>query len=972
MKKISFILLALAIVCRSVGQQEAPFTHWRDDKACVEWVNKTYDILTPEERIAQCYMLSAHIDSLPEMYKVESMVRDGRAGGIIFFKGHPTNQLYWTNRLQALARIPLMIGLDAEWGLGMRLDSVPVFPHQLTLGAVSDNTLIRQMGVEIGRECKRIGVHVDFAPVVDINSNPQNPVINDRSFGEDKMKVSVKAVEYMDGLQSTNVLACAKHFPGHGDTDKDSHKALPVVRKTIEQLQNFEFYPFKVMMANGIGSMMVAHLSIPALDTSSGITTSLSKKVVTDLLKTQMGFKGLVFSDALNMKGVTSLYAKGTVDSIAFMAGTDILEYSEDPETGQAKILSALNDTTLVDTILEDHVKKVLAYKYMLGLKQWTPINPDNLTYDINSDSALALRRILFEQAITIAANDEHILPLHDLGTKKTASVSIDIKGYSAFQKNSFEFAEMDLFNSPNESNDTLLPLLDTLSKYERVIVDLHGMGRLPATNFAINNNSMDFIRNLSQKTQVVLVVFGSPYSLKFFDEQKNIIVTYEDNDVTNVAAANILFGALPAMGKLPVTASPKFAAGTGYITETASRLKLAKPEDVNMKSEDLREMDDIVLNGIIAHAYPGCQVLVAKDGKVIYDKAYGSKVYENSKDKIQTTDLYDLASISKIAATTMAVMKLYDEKKIDLDKTVEDYLPLDDSATIKKLKLRDIMTHQAGLKDYIRFYAYTISPTKYVCYYRPNKNDTFCVQVCDSMCIRRDYADTMWHIMSHYAIKPDQGYVYSDIDFYIMQKIVEQISGKPLDKYVYDNIYLPMGLTRIGFKPLDRFDRSRIVPTERDTIFRKALVQGYVHDQGSAMYGGVAGHAGVFSDAMDLAQLMQMLLNKGWYNGKQILTAETIGLFTKRGTTKSRRGLGFDKPEPDPAKQSPTYSKVPLSVFGHTGFTGTCVWSDPDNNLTFIFLSNRVYPDAENPKLVKMNIRTDLQKIVYKALPKK
>jgi len=971
MKKLGFLFWAIVLVCRTEAQQESSFIHWREDKACVDWVNKTYDILTPEERIAQCYMLSAHIDSLPEMYKVEAMVREGRAGGIIFFKGHPTNQVYWTNRLQAISRIPLMIGMDAEWGLGMRLDSVPVFPHQLTLGAMSDDILIRQMGLEVGRECRRIGIHVDFAPVVDINNNPANPVINDRSFGEDKLKVSVKAVEYMDGLQSMNVLACAKHFPGHGDTDKDSHKTLPTVKKTLEQLENFEFFPFKMMISNGIGSMMVAHLNVPALDTTPGVTTSLSKKVVTDLLKRKLGFQGLVFSDALNMKGVTSLYAKGTVDSMAFMAGTDILEYSEDPESGQAKILSALNDTTLTDTILEDHVKKILAYKYMMGLKQWTPINPDNLTYDLNSDSALALRRTLFERAITIAANDDKILPIQDPAAKKTASVSIDIKGYSAFQRNIFEFAEMDLFNAPNESNDTLLPLLDTLSKYERVIVDLHGMGRLPATQFAINTNSIDFIRNLAQKTQVVLIVFGNPYSLKYFDDQKNVIVTYEDNDVTNVAAANILYGALPALGKLPVTASDKFKAGVGYIYETTSRLQLSTPESVGMKSEDLREMDDIVLNGIIAHAFPGCQVLVAKDGKVIWDKPYGSKIYENSKDKVQTTDLYDLASVSKIAATTVSVMKLYDEKKLDINKTVGDYLPLDDSATIKNLKISDVMTHQAGLKDYFRFYTATITPSKYVCYYRSQSNDTFCVLVSDSLYLRKDYRDTMWYIMSHSPIKADPGYVYSDVDFYIMQKIVEQISGMPLDKYVYENIYRPMGLTRIGFKPLDHFDRSRIVPTERDTVFRKQVVRGYVHDPGSAMYGGVAGHAGVFSNAMDLAELMQMLLNKGSYNNKQILSPETVTLFTARATTKSRRGLGFDKPEPD-HKPGPTYEKVPLSVFGHTGFTGTCVWSDPDNNLTFIFLSNRVYPDAENPKLVKMNIRTDLQKIVYKALPKK
>lgn len=968
MKRLIFLCLAIVSFAAVHSQPVTPFYDWQHDPACVAWVNKIYDSLTVEERIAQCYMLSAHTDSLPEMARVESLVRAGRAGGIIFFRGHPTTQLDWTNKLQSLSRVPLMIALDAEWGLGMRLDSTPSFPHNLTLGAVSDNTLIRQMGEEIGRECRRMGVQVDFAPVVDINSNPQNPVINDRSFGEDRYKVAVKAVEYADGLQSSNVLACAKHFPGHGDTDKDSHKTLPTVLKPLDKLEAFELFPFRVMLSNGIGGVMVAHLNVPVLDS---VTTSLSKKVVTGLLKEQMHFDGIVFSDALNMKAVTSQYAEGTIDSIVFMAGTDVLEYSENPEKGQEKILAAYRDTTLADSILEAHVKKILAYKYKLGLREWHPLSTENLYYDINTDTAIALRRALFEKAITIAADDGRQIPLQNLIAHRTASVSIDHRGYSDFQKAVFEFAEIPLFNSPRESNDTLIPLLDTLSKYDRVIVDLHGMSRMPATNFGINQNTLDFIDSLSRRTEVVLVIFGSPYSLKFFESQKNIIIAYEDNEVTQPAAANVLFGAMPALGKLPVSASDKFKAGMGITTDHHIRLELAEPEDVHMKTEDLREMDEVILNGMIAHAYPGCQVLVAKDNKVIWNKAYGSKIYENSKDKVQTTDLYDLASISKIAATTLAVMKLYDEKKIDLNKTVGDYLHLDDSATIRGLKLTDVLTHQAGLKPFVEFYKYTTAPEQYDLHYRNYCNDTFCYKVADGMFIRRDYADTMWHIMSHSEVKPNAGYVYSDLDFYVMQKVVEQVSGRPLDSFVYENIYWPMGLTRIGYKPTERYDLARIIPTENDKTFRKQTVRGFVHDPGSAMYGGVAGHAGVFSNAFDLAALMQMLLNKGEYNGKHILNAATVDLFTQRATTKSRRGLGFDKPEPDPAKPSPTYSKVPLSVFGHTGFTGTCVWSDPDNNLTFIFLSNRVYPDAENPKLVKMGIRTDLQKIVYKAMKK-
>jgi beta-N-acetylhexosaminidase len=458
MKKFLFLILSLCGVVISHAQPSSSFFDWRSDKACMAWVNKTYDSLTIEERIAQCYMLSAHTDSIPEMARVESLVRAGRAGGIIFFKGHPNVELEWTNKLQALSKIPLMIAMDAEWGLGMRLDSVPVFPHQLTLGAISDNSLIRRMGEEIGRESRRMGIQVDFAPVVDINSNPLNPVINDRSFGEDRFKVAIKGVEYADGLQSMNVLACAKHFPGHGDTDKDSHKTLPTVLKPLDKLEAFELFPFKLMFSNGIGGVMVAHLNVPVLDS---ITTSLSQKVVTGLLKDKMAFDGLVFSDALNMKAITSQYKEGTVDSIVFMAGTDVLEYSENPEVGQEKILAAYRDTTLADSILEKHVKKILAYKFKLGLREWHPISAENLYYDLNNDTAIALRRELFEKAITIAANDNNLIPLHDLSAKKTASVSIDCKGFSEFQKNSSLFAEMPLFNAPNESNDTLLPLLE-------------------------------------------------------------------------------------------------------------------------------------------------------------------------------------------------------------------------------------------------------------------------------------------------------------------------------------------------------------------------------------------------------------------------------------------------------------------------------------------------------------------------------
>jgi CubicO group peptidase (beta-lactamase class C family) len=495
-------------------------------------------------------------------------------------------------------------------------------------------------------------------------------------------------------------------------------------------------------------------------------------------------------------------------------------------------------------------------------------------------------------------------------------------------------------------------------------------MVRSAARDYNVTEETRKFVEALSGRTKVVLCVFGNPYSLKFFEFLPWILEVYEDNEATSRAAANAIFGAEKISGRLPVSSSSTISAGTGFTFDSIYRLKISSPEEVGVKSSDLKKMEDIIRKGIANKAFPGCQLLVAKDGKVIWNKAYGTKVYELSDDKVKPTDLYDLASITKVAATTLSIMKLYEQKKISLNETVDEYLDLPKGSTIKYLKLRDILTHQAGLKAFFMFYKKTVGDSVEK-YYRKYPNTQFSTWVADSLFIRNDYPDSIWNIITHSEVDDHPHYVYSDNDFYILQKIVEKVSGKPLDEYVNETFYQPMGLTHIGFKPLIRFPLEKVLPTENDTIFRKQIVRGYVHDPGAAMYGGVAGHAGVFSNAFDLAALFQMLLNDGVYNGKRLLDSSTIKLFTSRNSKISRRGLGFDKPEPDVTKPSPCYDGVPLSVFGHTGFTGTCVWSDPESKLTYIFLSNRVYPNAENNQLVKMNIRTDLQQAIYKAFAK-
>lgn len=967
---LSAVVLGM-VCCVQAQAQGVDFLNWRSNPKCVKWVDSVYNKLTVEERIGQFFMLPAYTAGKDyNMDTVMGLIKRGKAGGVIFFKGMPEPQAMWTNRLQDSAKVGAFIAIDGEWGLAMRLDSTIMFPRQMTLGAVADNKLIYDMGREIGRECKRMGIHINFAPDVDVNNNANNPVINERSFGEDKYRVALKGLEYAQGMQDEGVLACAKHFPGHGDTDKDSHKELPQVLKSAGAIDSLELYPFKILFNNGVGSVMVAHLNVPSLDTTKNIAASLSSTITGGLLKTKMGYDGLVFSDALNMKGVAAAYKPGTVDSIAFMAGCDILVFSEDATKGIEKIKAALDSNCISSLEMEMRVKKVLAYKYNLGLHKPQRVALENLSADLNNIHGQNLRRKLFEQALTVAANLDSMLPFKEWNYNRVASLSIGNTGISQFQQHISNFAEFDLFNQAQEGNaKELNALIDTLSKYSLVIIDLHGMVRAAARDYNVTDATRKFIENLSGRTKVVLNVFGNPYSLKFFEFLPWVVMAYEDNEITNMAAANAIFGAEKFSGKLPVTSCKTFTAGKGFTNDSIYRLKISNPEELGIATAKLKALDDIIKSGIDAKAFPGCQLLVAKDGKVIWNKAYGNKQYEFA-DAVKPNDIYDLASISKVAATTLAVMKLYEQKKLGLDKTIDDYIKLPKHSTIKHLKVRDILTHQAGLKAFFMFYKETVGDSaKRSTYYRKTAEKGFTTQVADSLFIRNDYPDTMWHIIATSDVDETPKYVYSDNDFYILQKIVEKVSGKKLDEYVRDNFYRPMGLAHIGYNPLQRFTASRIPPTEYDTLFRKQVVRGYVHDPGAAMYGGVAGHAGVFSTAFDLAALFQMLLNYGVYNGKEILDSATVKLFTTRQSKLSRRGLGFDKPEPDVKKSSPCYDGVPLSVFGHTGFTGTCVWSDPENNLTYIFLSNRVYPNADNNMLVKMNIRTQLQEAIYKTL---
>jgi beta-glucosidase-like glycosyl hydrolase/CubicO group peptidase (beta-lactamase class C family) len=962
-------LLLIIVACSLRSAQAQRFSE--KSEMSEAWVNAQFNKLSQEERIAQLMIVRAH-SNLGEAHikEVTDLVTKYNVGGLCFFQGGPIRQAVLTNAYQSLAKTPLMIAIDGEWGLGMRLDSVINFPRQLMMGATNDARLVYQFGRIVGEQCKRLGIQVNYAPDVDINNNPKNPVINDRSFGEDKYKVAQYGVAYMRGMQDVNVMACAKHFPGHGDVAVDSHLDLPIILKSKGALDSLELYPFKEMIKAGVGSVMMAHLSIPAIDTTTNLPTSLSAIAVQNLLRNELGYNGITFTDALEMKGVAKFFPKGEASVQSLIAGNDMLCLPGDIAGSIEKVKEAIATGKLSWEDLNERVKKVLRAKYNLGLASLQPIDTTNLAADLNA-STNTLKEILAKKALTLLKlENKKLLPLHAKKTK-TLYVGIGINKENIFATNMKDVYGADAvlfdFTDSNTKADSIASLI---SGYDAVVVGLHNFNRRPANNFGISQNALDLLSKV-QGANTINFCFGNPYAVANLCGANNIVVCYEDDEITQKAGIQLLQGTNQPEGKLPVTVCDNFAFGTGI--ETASYFETAVPEEVGMSSVGLQKIDSIANAAIDSAAIPGCVVLVAKNGKVVYNKAFGNTNY-NNKVPMQTDMVFDLASVTKVSATTVAIMKLVESKKVKLNKTIGDYIPWVRGSDKASIKISDLLLHQAGLVPFISFYKEVMDPATNKPspkYFSTTQNAQFSVRVAENVYLRNDWQDSMYaRILS--SSRPTSGkYVYSDNDFIFLGKVVESVTGMGLDAYVADNFYEPLGMGSTGFLPRQKMPLSKIVPTEVEAHFRAQQTHGDVHDEGAAMFGGVAGHAGLFSNAYDLAKLYQMLLNGGVLNGKRYLKKSTIQKFTAYNSTISRRGLGFDKPEKDNATLKEPYPSKSVSpeTYGHTGFTGTCVWVDPTKQLVYIFLSSRVSPTRNNTKFGRLNVRPNIQEAIYSAI---
>mgnify|MGYP005950220113 CR=1 FL=1 len=994
MKKIYIFLFSCVTVLSAVAQTTPNLYRAVDKEKMNHWVDSVFDAMSYDERIGQLFMIIANPKSdTRNMQRLMRYVNEIKIGGILFHKGDPVTQAEVTNRLQKASRVPMLVSLDGEWGLSMRLSGTTRFPKNMMLGAIEDNSLITEYGKEVARQCKEMGIHINFAPDMDVNSNTDNPVIGLRSFGENPEAVADKGLAYARGLEGQGILSVAKHFPGHGDTDVDSHKTLPVLPFTRERLDSVELHPFKEAIRAGLSGMMVGHLQVPVIEPIGGLPSSLSRNIVYDLLTEEFAFKGLIFTDALAMKGVSG---NGNVSLQALKAGNDMVLAPRNLKEEIAAVLDAIDKGELTREDIEEKCRKVLTYKYVLGLKKKPFVQLSGLGQRINTPQTRDLIRRLNWAAITVLNNKNHILPLHADKEQKIALLEVGKPGETnALASQMSRYTSLVRFRlRANQTEQENQKLRDSLAAYKRIVVAVSEQ-RLGAYQ--------PFFAKFVPKSPAIYLFFTPGKMMlqiqRAVSRASAVILGHSHHGDVQRQVADILYAKATADGRLSASIGGLFPTGAGVTITPRTPLHFI-PEEHGLSSILLKKIDAIALDGIQQGAYPGCQIVVLRNGHIMYDKAFGTYAGKGSP-RVESTDIYDLASLSKTTGTLLAIMKLYDKGRFSLTDKISDYLPFLQRTDKKDITIQEILLHQSGLPSWIPFYQEVIDKDSYDGRLFSARRDAkhllrigtttwanpdfkfkkeyissvgtgdYTVQICDSIWLNRSFRKVIEEKIAETPLRQKR-YVYSDIGFILLGMLVEQLAEMPMEAYLQREFYGPMGLERTGYLPLRRFAKSEIVPSNKDRFLRKKTLQGFVHDEASAFFGGLGGNAGLFSTAREVARIYQMLLNGGELDGQRYLSKETCQLFTTEVSKISRRGLGFDKPDMTDSKKGNCAPGVPAEVYGHTGFTGTCAWVDPVNELVYVFLSNRVYPDATNRKLNQLHIRERIQEAIYDAMKKK
>ncbi len=977
-KPITILLTMLLTMYLSIeivySQTPPPFVAYINHP----WVDSTLKTLSLEQKIAQSIWLAAWSDKGPDhIIEIAESIKNYGIGGLVFFQGTEAKQTELIKSYQKLSKVPLTIAMDAEWGTGMRLTDVSRFPYQMTLGAIRNDSLIYKMGLLVAKQCRRAGVDINLAPVADINNNALNPVINYRSFGQDREKVAAKSLMYAMGLQAGGVMATAKHFPGHGDTDTDSHYDLPVISHNRQRFDSLEFYPFQVLINHGIGAVMTAHLSVPELDNTKGMPSSLSGKVVKEILKEQLGFSGLVISDAMNMKGVTSYFPYGEAEGLAYEAGNDILEYVADVNIAIEGIKGRLKKGNLTKKEIDNKCRRVLAFKYWSTqvAKKTIPLVKE--TSDNETDAFI---QTLYENALTLLVNNDNSIPVRNLSGKSIAVVSINRDAPGKFEEVLSLYKSNSAFFLTKGGGGISDNVIEKLKSFDLVVVPVFGTDQRPAKNFGVTTEVYGSLEKMiAVGLPVIVVYFGNPYALdKLPDLQKakGLLLAYQESETAESVAAQIIFGGVGARGALPVSLAGPYKSGDGLLTAGGIRLSYGLPEQENMSSAIMaRKIDSITNNAINLGAFPGCEVMAARNGRVVFHKSYGYHTYDKRVAN-RPGDMYDLASVTKVVASLPAMMILEAEGRFSPDMTLGDYMPEMKHSDKADMVMREMLAHQAGLTAWIPFWKNSIKDdgSFEARTFRSYSTGRYTVPVADDLYLNSRYRKT---IIKQIRESPlvEKKYLYSDIPFILSPMVIENIIGGSWTSFVNERVFAKMGADRITFNPYLNTKTEEIIPTEQDTVFRMQLIKGYVHDEASAMLGGVSGHAGLFSTGNDLMKILEMYRNEGSYGGEIIIPDYIVREYTSYQYPDSgnRRGLGFDKPQlPDTTThitdRYPNRSATPSS-FGHSGYTGTFVWVDPRYGISYLFLSNRVYPTRNNNLISELNVRTEILQALYDSV---
>jgi CubicO group peptidase (beta-lactamase class C family)/beta-glucosidase-like glycosyl hydrolase len=927
-----------------------------------KWVDSVFQTLNTEEKIGQLIMVRVPSNSEEDQENLFDNIRSHRIGGAIIMKGGPVSHARIVNRAQKNSRVPMFFGIEATSGVGQAIDSILTFSHPLVLSAVRNDSIVYEVGKEIASEMKTLGLHINFSPQANFDYRSDDYPGTLMHYSDNKERVQKKSLLFVKALQDNGIIACAQHQPFHkdaGGTVKLLHEGAP--DKTL-------FEPYQFLIDNGLKAIRTTNLPYFYVEKKNEtLTGKISRIFISEQIKRSLGFTGLTFTDIPDLQQIVEKPRGGETEALAFQMGNDILIDPRSISSTIRKLKKDLKKNLPLQHQLDATVRKILAAKYDAGLGNWQPINTENLVRRLNPLSAKLLQQKAIRKAITLVENQNNALPISALENKRFASITIGKEQKNDFTRTLSKYNHFDHYGIRSPADTASLDL-DIINRYDYVVIAV----------FPYSTSFLPSIKNFLAKVrpgQKIICHFGDPLQLNQFADLTTAITAYSDNPISEKTAAQMIFGAMTFEGELPVSINHSLMEGRGLSIDPVQRFSYVMPEEAGMDSKTLEQISYIARQAIDSLATPGCHVFVARRGKVVFDRSFGWYTYDN---KIPVTDetLYDLASITKVAATLQAVMFLEEKGMIDVHKKASMYLPSLLGTNKKDITIKDMLTHQSGLLPFIPMWPNTFDketkkvPNPY--YYSSSKSEHYPLQVAPELFVSPSIRDSAWHwVMNSKMIdrqpRTPYSYRYSDMASMIFQYMVEYIVNQPMNEFLQDHFYEPLGAETLGYLPLERFDPSRVAPTEIDTIYRKQLVHGTVHDERAAMLGGVAGHAGLFGNANDLAKIGQMLLNKGSYGGVQFFKPETVERFTSKQYENSRRGLGWDKPTVGDWN-GPTSPYASPLTFGHTGFTGTCIWVDPAFDLVFVFLSNRVWPDRSS-KLLNANIRTRIQEVVYKSI---